>query len=221
LINIFSFLFLYFLKNAIILISKIIYCHSWHQRGGSAMGRFDTKINAQDIINAIPGGVAIYKVSDIFETVYYSDGVPELSGYDRTEYEQLIKQDTVNLTYHEDTEMVVGKIRAALAANTAVSFDFRKQHRDGHIVWVNVYAKKSARTTVIPCCNVCSTISPPSNSLRKSWPTLSILSPAVSPPMILLIRITRSVCFVPTGSPDFSAAVMLPICSAMPPIPGA
>lgn len=30
----------------------------------------------QNIINAIPGGVAIYKVSDIFETVYYSDGVP-------------------------------------------------------------------------------------------------------------------------------------------------
>lgn len=28
----------------------------------------------QNIINAIPGGVAIYKVSDIFETVYYSDG---------------------------------------------------------------------------------------------------------------------------------------------------
>ena len=35
----------------------------------------------QDIINAIPGGVAIYKVSDIFEAVYFSDGVPELSGY--------------------------------------------------------------------------------------------------------------------------------------------
>ena len=28
----------------------------------------------QDTINAIPGGVAIYKVTDIFETVYFSDG---------------------------------------------------------------------------------------------------------------------------------------------------
>ena len=28
----------------------------------------------QEIINAIPGGVAIYKVSDIFETIYFSDG---------------------------------------------------------------------------------------------------------------------------------------------------
>lgn len=54
------------------------------------MKRFDKKLNAQDIINAIPGGVAIYKVSDIFETVYYSDGVPALSGYSRDEYDLLI-----------------------------------------------------------------------------------------------------------------------------------
>lgn len=103
---------------------------------------FDQKINAQDIINAIPGGVAIYKVSDIFETVYYSDGVPALSGYTRAEYDLLIKQDAANLTYHEDTELVVSKVREALATNTPTSFDFRKQHRDGHIVWVNVYAQK-------------------------------------------------------------------------------
>lgn len=44
------------------------------------------KDKMQDIINAIPGGVAIYKVSDIFETIYFSDGVPELSGYTVEEY---------------------------------------------------------------------------------------------------------------------------------------
>lgn len=106
------------------------------------MKRFDKKLNAQDIINAIPGGVAIYKVSDIFETVYYSDGVPALSGYTRAEYDQLIKQDAANLTYHEDTALVVSKVRETLATNAPISFDFRKQHRDGHIVWVNVYAQK-------------------------------------------------------------------------------
>ncbi|WP_455654596.1 PAS domain-containing hybrid sensor histidine kinase/response regulator [Phascolarctobacterium sp.] len=106
------------------------------------MERFDTKLNARDIINSIPGGVAIYKVSDIFETVYYSDGIPALSGYSRAEYNQLIKQDAVNLTYHEDKDMVVSKLRSALAADTSVSFDFRKQHRDGHIVWVNIHARK-------------------------------------------------------------------------------
>ena len=44
----------------------------------------------QDIINAIPGGVAIYKVSDTFDTVYFSDGVPEMSEYTVEEYRELI-----------------------------------------------------------------------------------------------------------------------------------
>ena len=106
------------------------------------MKRFDKKLNAQDIINAIPGGVAIYKVSDIFETVYYSDGVPALSGYSRDEYDLLIKQDAADLIYQEDAAMVIRKIRQVLEAGKSASFEFRKQHRDGHIVWVNVHARK-------------------------------------------------------------------------------
>ena len=106
------------------------------------MKRFDKKLNAQDIINAIPGGVAIYKVSDIYETVYYSDGVPALSGYSRDEYDQLIKQDAADLIYQEDAAMVIRKIRQVLEAGKSASFEFRKQHRDGHIVWVNVHARK-------------------------------------------------------------------------------
>lgn len=106
------------------------------------MKRFDKKLNAQDIINAIPGGVAIYKVSDIFETVYYSDGVPALSGYSRDEYDLLIKQDAADLIYQEDAAMVIRRIRQVLEAGKSASFEFRKQHRDGHIVWVNVHARK-------------------------------------------------------------------------------
>ena len=106
------------------------------------MKRFDKKLNAQDIINAIPGGVAIYKVSDIFETVYYSDGVPALSGYSRDEYDLLIKQDAADLIYQEDAAMVIRKIRQVLEAGKSASFEFRKQHRDGHIVWVKVHARK-------------------------------------------------------------------------------
>ena len=96
----------------------------------------------QDIINAIPGGVAIYKVSDIFETVYFSDGVPELSGYTVREYHELIKGDAAEMTYPEDTAMVVGKLRHALARNEIADFEFRKKHRDGHAVWVHIQAKK-------------------------------------------------------------------------------
>ncbi|MBC8569576.1 PAS domain-containing protein [Oscillospiraceae bacterium NSJ-54] len=96
----------------------------------------------EDIINAIPGGVAIYKVSDIFETKYFSDGVPELSGYTVEEYRELTKRDASEFTYPADTAMVVGRIHDAVTNHTVADFDFRKLHRDGHIVWVHVQAKQ-------------------------------------------------------------------------------
>ena len=95
----------------------------------------------QDIINAIPGGVAIYKVSNIFETVYFSDGVPELSGYSVEEYKELVKGDAADMTYREDKDMVVSKAREVIETRGLTSFEFRKQHRDGHIVWVRVQIK--------------------------------------------------------------------------------
>lgn len=95
----------------------------------------------QDIINAIPGGVAIYKVSDRFETVYFSDGVPELSGYSVEEYKELVKGDAAEMTYREDTEMVVSKAREVIDSRGIASIEFRKQHRDGHIVWVRAQVK--------------------------------------------------------------------------------
>ena len=107
--------------------------------------RFDKKLNAQDIINAIPGGVAIYKVSDIFETVYYSDGVPALSGYSRDEYDLRIKQDAADLIYQEDAAMVIRKIRQVLEAGKSASFEFRKQHRDGHKMCIRDRSVISAR----------------------------------------------------------------------------
>ena len=50
---------------------------------------------------------SIYKVSDIFETIYFSDGVPELSGYTVEEYRELVKRDAAEMTYCEDSKMVV------------------------------------------------------------------------------------------------------------------
>lgn len=72
----------------------------------------------QEIINAIPGGVAIYKVTDIFETVYFSDGVPALCGYTAEDYQALRLQDAALRIYAEDSERVVARamevVRTAL-----------------------------------------------------------------------------------------------------------
>ena len=99
------------------------------------------KDKVKDIVNAISGGVAIYRVSDIFETVYFSDGVPELSGYTVEEYRELIKRDAAEMTYWEDTKMVIERVKEAIRTREVTIFEFRKQHRDGHTVWVRVHVK--------------------------------------------------------------------------------
>ncbi|MCD7906799.1 MAG: PAS domain-containing protein [Clostridium sp.] len=104
----------------------------------------------EDIINAIPGGVAVYKVSDIFETVYFSDGVAELSGYTVEEYRELARGDAAELTYPEDGPMVVEKLRTAIREGAVADFKFRKQHRDGHVVWVRVQARQIGEEDGLP-----------------------------------------------------------------------
>lgn len=95
----------------------------------------------QDIINAIPGGIAIYRVSDIFETVYFSDGVPELTGYTIEEYRELVKRDAAEMTFREDTEMVIARAKEVIEKHNMEAFEFRKLHKDGHIVWVRAQIK--------------------------------------------------------------------------------
>lgn len=95
----------------------------------------------QDIINAIPGGVAIYKVTDIFETVYFSDGVPELSGHTVEEYQEFLKQNAADMIYHEDAAMVEARAMEVIRTHEIARFEFRKQHRNGHVVWVRVQIK--------------------------------------------------------------------------------
>ena len=95
----------------------------------------------QDIINAIPGGVAIYKVTDIFRTEYFSDGVPELTGYTVEEYRELVKQDAAQMIYQEDRAMVTEKVKELVESRGISTFEFRKKHRNGSIVWVRVRVK--------------------------------------------------------------------------------
>lgn len=104
----------------------------------------------QSIINAIPGGVALYKAADRFETSYFSDGLPELLGYSRGEYKELVQNDMATTIYPEDAGMVAEQLHRALQEGRTADFEFRQVHRDGHIVWVHVQARQVGRQEGCP-----------------------------------------------------------------------
>ena len=110
----------------------------------------DTHEHMQDILNAIPGGVAIYKVSDLFETVYFSEGVPKLFGYSAEEYRKLMQRDVTGMTYWEDTVKVTAKAREVIRTHEIAEIEFRKLHKDGHMVWVRAHMKYMGEEEGLP-----------------------------------------------------------------------
>lgn len=93
------------------------------------------------IIDAIEGGVAIYKASDKMITKYYSKGVPELTGYTEEEYNELIKDDAINLIYDKDRKRIAKEICALSKINDNVKLEFRKVHKSGEMIWVRTLVK--------------------------------------------------------------------------------
>ncbi len=96
----------------------------------------------QSIVNAIPGGIAVYRMDARFETVYFSHGVPELVGCSEEEYRRLIQNDAWAAVYAQDRPLLERELRRAGRNHTTADFECRKQHRDGHIVWVRVQARQ-------------------------------------------------------------------------------
>ena len=107
-------------------------------------------VKMEDIVNAIPGGVSLYRVTDDFETVYFSNGVPELTGHTMEEYRELIQNDAMAMIYPQDRDMVMDNLRYAVRNHTTADFEFRKLHREGHIIWVHIHARQVGEADGVP-----------------------------------------------------------------------
>lgn len=87
------------------------------------------------IINAIPGGVALYKfLDDKPELVYCSQGVAKLIGYSVEEYSRLKPEKIL----HPEDGWVPSKIAEAYKTNTPINITYRIIHKNGSIVWVQL-----------------------------------------------------------------------------------
>ncbi|MDD2971749.1 MAG: response regulator [Lachnospiraceae bacterium] len=98
------------------------------------------KIEMDNLINSIPGGIAIYRLTDHFETLYFSDGVAALSGYTKDEYAAYIKGDASRIIYGEDRARVLETVTDAIKNSIPIDVAYRICLKNGGLLWVNLNA---------------------------------------------------------------------------------
>lgn len=97
-----------------------------------------TKHQMDHLIHSIPGGIAIYRMTDRFETLYFSDGVAELSGHTRAEYSQWVGNDASAAIFEADRDRLLPSAMELLRSGKPIDEIYRIYHKDGHLVWVHL-----------------------------------------------------------------------------------
>lgn len=93
----------------------------------------------QNIINAVPGGIARYRVeNNRLIPDFVSDGVPALSGHTRGEFESMTEGDALNMVYQGDRERVFAASMAAVESGQVLDVSYRTYHKNGDLIWIHL-----------------------------------------------------------------------------------
>ncbi len=103
------------------------------------------KRELEELINAIPGGVATYHVRpDGFRLIYATDGVAALTGRTPEEYRQLWEEcKGKNIIFPADEKKTMAAIMDAVKTGDEVDVNYRMLQKVGTPIWVNLRGRVS------------------------------------------------------------------------------
>ena len=116
--------------------SMIYYCSCLDISGSKRhlQDVYNAKRELDLIANSIPGGVIKVRLND-FKIMYANDGFFRLAGYSRSEYSMQFHNDTSELVYPEDMDMVSMVIRQAIENRGPLAMEYRIMAKSGEIRW--------------------------------------------------------------------------------------
>ena len=116
--------------------SMIYYCSCLDISGSKRhlQDVYNAKRELDLIANSIPGGVLKVRLND-FKILYANDGFFRLAGYSRSEYSMEFHNDTSELVYPEDLDMVTRTIRQAIENRGPLAMEYRIMAKSGEIRW--------------------------------------------------------------------------------------
>ncbi|MEG0354702.1 MAG: response regulator [Lachnospiraceae bacterium] len=91
----------------------------------------------QALVESIPGGVGIYKMSEPPTILYFNDKVAELCGLTREEYQHIADVDAMAVIHPEDREGLAQEISQAVMEKRNMRYEYRLLVKDQGFIWIN------------------------------------------------------------------------------------
>ncbi|MDO4553835.1 MAG: ATP-binding protein [Lachnospiraceae bacterium] len=96
------------------------------------------------LMNNLSGGVLVCRFLDqTIIPLYYTDGVPALSGRDKTELEDSISRGRIKeLVYEKDAKRLSAYMFQLAQSGDPIEVTFRVKHKNGALAWVHMHGTK-------------------------------------------------------------------------------
>ena len=97
----------------------------------------------EHLVNSIPGGIVSYEIQGKKAVPdFVSYGLLALSGHTRSEYNELVKGNTIDIIYEADRGRVLSAARSAVDSGRVMDISCRIRHKDGHLVWIHISGRR-------------------------------------------------------------------------------
>ncbi|MEG2834354.1 MAG: PAS domain-containing protein, partial [Ruthenibacterium sp.] len=104
----------------------------------------------QNLMDSVPGGIAIFKLGAQIETLYFNNGICRLSGYTREEYMALFARDVSPAIFEEDRPRILAETEACLRARRALDLSLRIRPKKGKPIWIRLSGVKIRDDNGVP-----------------------------------------------------------------------
>lgn len=96
----------------------------------------------EEMMNGVPGGVGAFEIGENVNTLFLNDEVVRITGYERTELEELIRADIFGLFLPEERDELIEKLLMVLQKGTMADCNLRIRKKNKEIRWINFRVKK-------------------------------------------------------------------------------
>lgn len=111
---------------------------------------FETRNELNSLIDSVPGGIGVWKVTDKVQVEYFNDGFCRQFGYDREEFQEKFTKNLTVLWVGGDTEYILKRLRENQDSSDRISLVHQVRRKDQILRWFSLNALKYKEEDGVP-----------------------------------------------------------------------